>query len=189
MALQDIISTLTAEAEAEIATIQLNRDTEVARITAQLESYTKDRTAAAAAERARRAEKVAERILAKARHQAAFILTGGAQQAVESVFTEIEKCLCNLSAPEYQSFLAGQWRTMPTVTGTVRYVVATEREETTRAFLLSHGVAESAISSAPGLQGGFIAETDTHEIDCSFTGTIQSIRDTATVHISQQLNQ
>ncbi len=189
MALQDIINTLTAEAEAEIAAIALERDTEVAHITAQLESYTNERTTAAATDRARRAEKIAERILAKARHQAAFIATGGAQQAVEVVFAEIEQLLRTLPEADYQAFLAAQWHALPTLTGTIRFKVAEERLDTTRTFLLSQGVAESAITPVTGLYGGFVVETDTHEVDCSFAGILRTTRLTDTVHISQQLTQ
>lgn len=189
MALQDIITTLTAEAEAEIAEIARSRDAEIANISAQLAAYTKTRTEEAAADRARRAEKVAERILAKARHQATFITTGGAEADVEAVFQAMETLLCDLPDANYRVFLSTKWNSLPANAATMSFKIAAERAEATEAMLRSHNVPSTAITPAAGLLGGFVAITDTLEIDCSFSGILKQLRQTDTILISQQLTQ
>jgi vacuolar-type H+-ATPase subunit E/Vma4 len=188
MALTDIINAITAEAEAELAAIAANRDTEVAAIQATLAEYTATKTAAAARDRQRRADKVAERILAKARHHASFITTGAVQAELEAVFAAAATQLAALDGTTYNTYLEKQWATLPAqdaTTGT--YQVAAERAEETQAFLAAKGVAAAHIVPASGLHGGFVLATSTREYDCSFRGLLTQLEHTERVTISQKL--
>ncbi len=187
MALNDIITTLNSDAAAEIAAIALARDTEIADIKATYIAYTEKRTREAVSDSQRRAEKVTERILAKARHQVTFITIGAIQSEIEAVFVEAQALLTNLSAEDYRIFLDRRFGELPHDKAGATYTIAVERAEETQRFLISNGVDATVIKTGTGLIGGFIMSTATREYNHSFTGALDYLRTTQTVHISQQL--
>lgn len=187
MALTDIINTLKADAAKEIDAIATARDTEIAEIKAAFVAHTERRTKEAASDSQRRADKVAERILAKARHHASFIETGAVQAELEAVFAALKEQLLNLSAAEYRMYLDKQWASLPTAVTDGTFLIATERAADTQAFLTEHGVAATAITPTTGLLGGFVLSTPTREYNHSFAGLLEHLASTKRVEISQQL--
>lgn len=187
MALSNIIEALNRDAAEEIALIAAERDTEIARITADYETYVAKHTAETAHDRERRSSKVAERILAKARHQANFITTGAIEKELEAVFSTAKTELLSIDTPTYLNFLEKQWQGLTPVTNEMSFLVAEERAEVTTDFLIQKGVAPSTIDTLSGLLGGFIVSTDTREFDHSFKGILAQLKTTQAVAISKQL--
>ena len=188
MALSDIMNAITAEAEAELAAIAAARDAELAAIQAKAAEHTLTRTKAAEHDRQRRADKVAERILAKARHQASFITTGAVQAELTAVFTAVAEQLTALDTMSYTTYLEKQWATLPAADATSgTFQIAAERADETQPFLIGKGVVPARITATPGLQGGFVLTTATREYDCSFRGLLAHLTHTERVTVSQKL--
>lgn len=186
MALPDIIEKLQSDATAEVANITAVAATEIESIKSKNEMVLKAQTEEAAGDRARRAEKVAERILAKARHQAAFIETAAIQAELEAVFSAAEKQLAGLPDDAYLSYLEKSFAELPK-DDKATFVVAAEKKEATTDFLKKKGVDASAISETKGLKGGFVMNTESREYDSSFTGLLNFLRTEKSVAISQSV--
>jgi vacuolar-type H+-ATPase subunit E/Vma4 len=187
MALQDILQKLRSDTEAEIAQITLACESDCAEVLKKNELYFVNRTHAATVDCERRASKVAERILSKARHQATFIETAAVQADLELVFLTLQQQLLELPPADYSNYLEARFASLPSLNEAM-YQVASERAEVTTEFLVKKGIATSAIQPTSGLLGGFIVATDDREYDFSFTGLLKKIRTEQSVEISKQVS-
>lgn len=187
MALQDILDRLKSDAKAEIAAINSARDLEIENLKKKAETETTKRSEVAMSDRERRADKVAERILSKARHQASFIETSAVQTELEAVFSEVSKMLSSLNDSDYTSYLEQSFTSLPKAK-TTQFFVAKEKEDATTSFLTKKGVSSDAIKSKDGLLGGFVMNTTDREYDYSFVGLIKTLRDTKSVEISKRIS-
>lgn len=187
MALQDILQKLRSDTEAEIARITSACEHDIAEVKQKNDLYLVGRKNAATVDAERRANKVAERILSKARHQATFIETAAVQAELELVFKTVHTKLVALAPEAYEVYLAKQFATLPKLSHAT-YHVAAERADATTDFLHKNGVDKKDIETATGLLGGFVVATSDREYDYSFAGLLQKIRNEQAVAISKQLS-
>lgn len=188
MALADILKTLREEAEAEIASLNTECDARIQALNDSYDVFKDARTTEARGNAERRATKVAERIMAKAQHRVAFLETEKVQQRIEAVFAHVTEKLTNLPEKAYTEFLEKKWTSLPSdEVKNASFMVADERADATRSFLKQKGIPETAITTIPGLLGGFVCSSKDREFDCSFTTLMTHLRNTQSVTLAQRL--
>lgn len=188
MALQDIIQKIRSDGAADVQAIEDTRDAELATIASLRDEAMAKRNKVAGFDTARRATKVAERLLSKARHQIQLIAGSAERAKLEAVFGAIKDELTTLDGRSYETFLDKQLNGLPATSGG-RFLVAKATAQVTKTFLASKGVPLDAIETETenNLLGGFVFMTDKQEFDCSFQGLLRNIRDHQAVEIAHKL--
>jgi len=188
MALQDILIKIRADGEADVQAIEAARDADLAAITNLNDNLVTERIKIGDEDASRRASKVAERILSKARHQVQIIAGNVEQKKLEAVFSAIATELSSLDQKSYEAFLTDQFSKLK-LTDNGSFVVAKSRGPATTAFLAANGIRPDSIKSESdnSLLGGFVYATDKQEFDCSFRGLLQNIRHRHAVEIAGKL--
>lgn len=188
MALQDIINKIRSDADAEINAIKSANEASVAEVLRQNETAVALRKKEAETDRTRRVSKSSERINAKARHQAQFIKSEQEHVMLEAVFAKAKTLLTELSEAEYANYLDKRFAQLKDVKECT-FVIAQDKAEQTRSFLEKKGIGSEAISvtNESNWLGGFVCQTTKTEIDHTFKGLIQHLRDTESVNIAHKL--
>jgi len=164
MALSDIITKITHDADAESARIKKEalKDAEAIAKRAETEAAEVLRVGKEDAERA--ASKTHGRIIASATHEAKFASQSFRVSLIDKTFAEVEQALTKLSKEEYQSFVTSRAKTLPETSGMV--LVSSERAAETIEALKKAGV-DTSKTEERSLVGGFILETPTAMYDHS----------------------
>lgn len=187
MALHDIIDKITSDAEREVKNILGAAETEVKAIERKGKHELEALTAEAEIARTRRASKVAERIMTKARHEAKMKQDESLRSLVDAVFEKVEEKLSQISDKKYHDFLEKNLKTLPHEKGV--FHIAPEKEKETQEAIKksSHKDSEIKVENKGALKGGFIFSTKDKEFDYSFRSLLQVLRREKEVEISKKI--
>ncbi|MBS3903541.1 MAG: V-type ATP synthase subunit E [Anaplasmataceae bacterium] len=187
MALHDIIDKITSDAEREVKNILDAAEAEIKTI--EKEAKKKLETIAAEAEitRTRRASKVLERIMTKARHEAKMRRDENLRSLVDGVFEKVEEKLSQIPDDKYHNFLEKSLKDLPNEKGV--FYIAPEKEKETLEVIKksSHKDSEIKIENEGTLKGGFVFSTRDREFDYSFTSLLRALCKEKEVEISNKI--
>jgi len=186
MALVDIIKKIENDSESEASAIIAKAQQEADAIRQETKRHVSEAESEAEKTRERRAGRVREHILAKARHQAQFMHSSFKNDRIEDVFNGVAEKLIALSETDYARFIE---KTLKKAPKGAEFYVAHERSKETKNILEKHGVDGKSITIAPegALLGGYRAATKTEEYDASFVGLLQNLREQHKSRVAQEL--
>lgn len=186
MALVDIIKKIEADAESEAQSIVAQAKQESDTIRQEMNREVSHAENEAEKARKRRAARVREHLLARARHEAQFMYSSFQNERIEDVFIRVQEKLMGLSEADYTHFIEKTLKEVPTG---AEFEVAHEREKETKKILEKHGVSAKDIhvASEGALLGGYRAATKTEEYDMSFVGLLQNLREQYKSRVAQEL--
>lgn len=187
MALKDILQKIEADATLEIKAVQDEAAATVATITATSDATYETAVAEGQSMVERRASKITERIISRARHNVQFIEEGIKRTHLDGIFTAFKSKLEAMSDVEYAKFVDLKFSQLVSTDGT--FTVGGPREAETRAQLIKQGVKADAIKNSPEktISGGFIFSTNETEQDFSFERIVEIARNTEELTVSHTL--
>ena len=171
MAIVDVLERITQDGETELARIQTETEQTIAGINRDAQSTVRALEKEFEETKARRVEKIRERILADARRTTRFIHEKYTQQAMTLVEDHVVKQIAQMPTEAYATMITDALTAMKEDVRNATYTVAQERAEETRNILLQHGVENERIhiASHSGMLGGYEARTK----DRVYTTTLQ----------------
>jgi len=186
MALVDIIKKIEADSESEAGALIAQAQQEADAIREESKKQLTALESEAEKTRTRRAGRVREHLLAKARHEAQFMHSSFKNDRIEGVFDSVKSKLLAMPEADYAHLVESSLKGMPK---SATFQVAAEREKETKKILEKNGVSGASIETAPEgtLLGGFRALTKTEEYDASFTGLLKDLREQHKPRVAQEL--